>query len=105
MSAPQTNSEFPKKGARTRLAAISTPRRTAPERKTATPIARPPARRGGSARRGPRPFPPLADPASGGLVVRSRATHELLHGGREVGAVRQPGHEDRVDPGALERDH
>ena len=39
ISDPQTNREFPKNGESTRLAAISTPRSTAPEMKTATPTA------------------------------------------------------------------
>ena len=41
MSAPQTYSELPNVGASTRLAAISTPRSAAPERKTAQPTASP----------------------------------------------------------------
>src|SRR5262245_56917365 len=40
MSAPHTNRELPKNGASTRLAAISSPSRTAPEVKTASPSAR-----------------------------------------------------------------
>src|SRR6185436_14290070 len=39
ISAPQTYSELPNVGASTRLAAISTPRSAAPERKTAVPSA------------------------------------------------------------------
>ena len=39
MSAPHTNRELPKYGARTRLAASSIPSSTAPEVKTAIPIA------------------------------------------------------------------
>ena len=45
ISRPQTNSELPKNGASTRLAAISIPRTTAPETNTALAATAKPCRR------------------------------------------------------------
>src|SRR5688500_8245411 len=93
MSAPQTKRELPKKGASTRLAAISTPSSTAPPTKTAMPTANALTRTAGA-----------ACGNADALAMRPRATHELLERGRELDACGGPGDEHGVPSGALEGD-
>src|SRR5919108_4444726 len=112
MSEPQTKSELPKKGARTRLAAISTPSRTARETKPAVMIAAPSKRArtpgpGPRSSSGPRPLPsrpsaPGSSPGARLLAASFGSTHELLEGGGEVGITCEAVDEDRVHAGPLQ---
>ena len=79
MSAPQTKSELPKYGATTRLAAISTPRRAAPERKTAAPIASAWVRSNAAVRR--------VAPSAGGAAASVACMAKTLPG--RLGSARQ----------------
>src|SRR5687768_16036089 len=112
MSEPQTKSELPKKGASTRLAAISTPSRTAPETKTATmtgtPSKRPHLtgpRLGARSATASAPLPVSGSGATGSLVPSFWATDELLEERFELRLPREPMNENRVDAGPLQREH
>ena len=98
MSAPQTKSELPKYGARTRLAASSIPSSTAPEVKTAMPIARVCVAWTAEA-------VAVARGAAGStaIAVRVSTSGLYLEAADEARDVLGP-HDDGVDAGALELD-
>ena len=69
----QTKIEFPKNGARTRLAASSTPRSTPPDTNTAAPIARPERRSASRKRRATTSSAPQAETNDGAAAARGNS--------------------------------